>query len=238
MKRLAVLGSPGPDLAGLTEILRGHSDFTTRCFTTLVDVEQNLRGFSPEILVLLFAEFTPLQLTKVYEIARRFVGVSLVVGAQNIDEDARYRFLHKGSSRHAGVDDLQAASRWTEDLRVALIQLPSELPETVETIRRMILSNTKFPRVHVRRRCVDSVQVRSLQGEKSSARMLDISRMGAKLQLSSVQLAPRARLQIEFSSPLDQALHQMEAVVVWVQASLTDRLLGIRTVGVHFIASR
>lgn len=213
--RIAVLSQPCAQLIVIRDLLAQHADFDPAFFATPAGAETGLRRTEFSVIVVILPRFALPHVERILQIHQRFRHSLLCLLAAEIDDDARFRFVG--------------------NRRIVVLNSSNELSDLPEIMRRL-LAETATPRRHPRTRRAEKIELTDVRGRVIFGRFIDFGRMGAKLQISATHLNRNDRIQLSYlSSTLDRQ-RRIEAIVVWQNADLSQRMLGSRTIGIQFIA--
>ena len=199
---IAVVAPPGPALDLIRSGLRNPILHTVREFLCLEEVNQSLSGFSFDILIARYPQVDERSASSLQALHARFHRRALVVVSPQISPEIRYQF--REMSKLIFVH---------EKFEV------HDLPRIVEVVSK---GSIHPARLHVRSSRQEAAKLlNSENGQKVSARLIDLAQMGARVLVPTpVNIQKNRRVQLQYPSRSEPGkIHRIEAKVVWVEVS-------------------
>lgn len=221
--RIALISQPGTDLRSIHHQFRNPARFVLREYHSLAEIDQHLRSFPFEILIIRVPVFVSSHVQMLVKVRGCFPEAGLITCSPDIDPSARFH-----------VRQIQGHK---------LIQEPLETSDIERVVEKFIRGEKTALRLHPRTPRRDEVEVVDSGGDRAKARFLDFAQMGARVLVQTRQLMPKnTRVQLHYRSTSEPGrVHRIESVVVWedVTGGMIDFLIRgpQRIVGLRFIAA-
>jgi hypothetical protein len=230
VSRVVVVSPPGAELSVIKSQLRDPLVWQVKEILGVENLGQELNMQLFDIMIIRFATFGSKQVEQMKRIAAHFCGMKLIASSSEVDPMARYDF-----------------AQWSRQSRLTarLISEPAELNDINMILSQMVRGDVNFQRMHSRKRKSDEAELFDGQGLKASARFLDFSQMGAKMQVtrqgSGARLQKNQRVSVKYFSSVDPSrIHHIEALVIWegpTAGPIESLVFGsTQTVGLRFLA--
>lgn len=223
LSRIAIVSNQGFGLEAVHAALRNPLKFTVREFVTMDSVNQGLRQFPMDLLIVRLSRFERQHVQIAEAARRRFPRVGLVIMAKAVEPSAR-----------ASVSGLA---------RLRLLEEPVETVDLTAVVEKILKGESSSARLHPRIRRSDELKLVDSTGLVHRGRFLDFAQMGARIEFESlVRFKPRDSVQVAYvSSNGTEKSHRIEAKVVWSEISggFMEQIMGVKqqTVGLRFIAA-
>lgn len=221
---IAVVAQPGLELQAIRSQLRNPVKYTVREFLSLEDINQGLRHYSFDILLMRLNRFDSAQVNTVLRVKARFPRIGLITVSPEISPPARFQV--KDVSRHK------------------LLLEPIELEDLTAVIDKMVRGEGAPTRLHPRVARSGECELVDVERKiRIPAKFIDFAQMGARISLSPREpLKANSYYQLHYRSTTEPSrIHKIESKIIWGQVS--SSMVGTiikgpeQTLGVRFIAA-
>lgn len=223
LTRIALVSPPGPELESIRSILRNPMKYTVREFLSMSAVNQDLKSFPMEVLIMRYPSFEEKHVTVARTARDRFRNAELIFLSPNVVPAAR------AASGSIG--------------RFRLLEEPAETQDLAAVVDKLVRGDSALSRLHPRAPREDRVQLIDQTGMIHRGQFLDFAQMGARVAFSSIaRLKAKESVQVVYTSSTDASkLNRIEAKIVWsnLTGGFVDQFMGVKqqSVGLRFIAS-
>jgi hypothetical protein len=221
---IAIVSQPGLEVDEIREQLRNPVRFKVREFFSLDEVNQGLKQFPFDVLLMRVKVFTPQHVQMIARVRSAFPHAGLITMSPEIDPGAKYQT--KSIQRHK------------------LLHEALELNDLQLIVEKLAKGETSAARLHPRvRREGECELVDAEKGTRWKARFLDFAQMGARLLVNpKTPLKKNMRLQLHYRSTSEPTrIHRIESSIVW--AEINSGMVGTivngpqQVIGMRFIAA-
>lgn len=225
--KIAIVSPSGPELVAIRNHLANPARFSLREFRSLDEVNQGLRSYPFEVLVIRLPIFDTPQVSTLLRLRQIFPKAGLITVSPDIQPGARYQIR--------------------ELVHHKLLHEATELPDLQRVAEKFVKGEVNATRLHPRvRRDGDCELFDPTSRTRIRGRFVDFAQMGARLLVNSrVPLRQNMRIELHYQSTTEIGrLQRIESNVVWVEdcgnkaAGTFDFLRGsLQEVGLRFIAA-
>ncbi len=221
---IAIVSQPGLEVDEIREQLRNPVRFKVREFFSLDEVNQGLKQFPFDILLMRVKVFTPQHVQMISRVRAAFPSAGLITMSPEIDPSAKYQT--KTIQRHK------------------LLHEALELNDLQLIVEKLAKGETSAARLHPRVRREGECELFDAEkGTRFKARFLDFAQMGARLLVNpKTPLKKNMRLQLHYRSTSEPTrIHRIESSIVW--AEINSGMVGTivngpqQVIGMRFIAA-
>lgn len=224
LTRIALISQPDPALRDVRSLLRNPMKYAVREFCSMEEINQGLKEFPFEVLLMRLSLFT-LDHVQIVEKARaRFPDVSLITSVGKIDPSARFQV--KKVNRHKLISE-------RSELK--------DLPRIIDVLRQGDMSSL---RLHPRSERIGNAEIIDAEsGMRLKAKFVDFAQMGARLLVHSKErLKKNSRIQLQYHSSVEAGkIQKIESLIVWETYSggLVESIVNgpQQMLGLRFIAA-